>query len=217
MLKTVVFDFDGTLVDTEKEYIENYRKLIRRFDAEIHPEDFPHLIGKGAQEKADYLNETYGYAIDGESLVLEFRTMNAEVIMRMKEDLLYEDVRGCLKAVKDMGFSCAVCSNSRKEKIHHALTVLGIDEYFDEIYSGNTLGMRKPDPALYRYLLKDRKLDPGEIIAVEDSPGGIASSKGAGVWTVGLCRVLDEDTLQADVHIHSLSELPSLLASMNFY
>ena len=116
-----------------------------------------------------------------------------------------------------MGFSCVVCSNSRREKIRHALSILRIDEYFDEVYSGNTLGMRKPDPALYRYLLEDRKIDPDEAVAIEDSPGGIASSKGAGIPTVGLCRVLDEDTLQADVHIHSLRELPDLLASMNFY
>ena len=218
MLKAVFFDFDGTLAKTEEGYLRNYKKLIERTGFTFYKEDEPFLVGKGTILRSEYLNEKYGYGIDGESLRKEFRKMNEEMFTEEAGHFMYEDVIDCLNELKKEGLRLYLCTNTKRDLIEYALEKMGIGSYFEDILSGQDpdVMVRKPDPELYRILLRRSSLEKEEAVVIEDSPGGVEAAKGAGILTVGLTRIIPADVLQADIAISSLKELPDILKGLSF-
>ena len=218
MLKAVFFDFDGTLAKTEEGYLHNYKKLIERIGFTFHKEDEPFLVGKGTILRSEYLNEKYGYDIDGESLRKEFRKMNEEMFINEAGHFMYDDVLTCLEEMKKRGYALYLCTNTKRDLIDYALGKMGIGSYFEGILSGQDpdVMIRKPDPGIYQTLLKRYGYEKEEAVVIEDSPGGVIAARGAGILSIGLTRIIPAEVLQADIAIPSLKELPDVLDKLSF-
>ena len=211
MLKAILFDFDGTLVDTEREYIHNFDILIKDHNVSSKEEDIPYLLGKSALQKAEYMNEKYGAQIDGMMYLETFRQMNRDTIYTKVHKLAYPDAEGALRLAKKRGMDLFICSNTPSDRIRYALELFHWEDFFTDILSGSDLDMRKPSPKIYDYFLKKYGYKKEEVLVVEDSPNGIVSSKNAGIQTAGLCRLCPKEMMDADYFLDTLDDLEPLL------
>ena len=212
MLKAVVFDFDGTIADTERIYIDNFISMIEDYGLSFDDDDRRHMLGCGYSEKAEYVSRKYHVDIRNEEEdTALFRKLNAENIPEDPSGLLFEDVVPTFESCKEKGLQIYLCSNTPSDRIRKIVTEMGIISYIDEIFGKDKFLIRKPSSVAYEYILKTMGLDKDEVIAIEDSKGGVISAKGAGIYTIGLCRTALPKDLNADIHIRDLYELKKIL------
>ena len=211
MIRNVIFDYDGTLVDTESLYSRNYAETMLRYGVVCDLKDRKSFYGYDPFEKAAKIIQRYGVTFDVEEAAREYRKLNAERFPENVKTLLFDDVVSSLEYCQSKGMRLFVCSNTQSDRIKEILEEIGILHYFEGISGRDLSQARKPSPIPYQYLLNEYGLKKEETLAIEDSNGGIISAKAAGIKTVGLCRVLTKDELNADYHIDSLSELNSII------
>lgn len=212
VLKAVIFDFDGTIADTERIYIDNFISMIEDYGLSFDEDDKRHMVGCGYSEKAEYVTKKYHVDIRNEEEdTALFRKLNADNIPKDPSCLLYDDVIPAFQMIRKKGLKIFLCSNTPSDRIEKIVTKMGIISYIDEIFGKDKFLVRKPSSVAYEYILKTKGLNKDEVIAIEDSKGGIKSAKGAGIYAIGLCRVSLPEDLNADIHISDLNELKMIL------
>jgi len=197
--KAVVFDFDGTMVDTESAEVAVSRSLFREHGLEFPDEIWQDQIGKGAhliQETpsamlARLTGKDYG-EIKGERdrryHATVFREPFREGISELLEGLVNRDIRR------------AIASSSSHSWVDRHLTERGIFEHFQVICCSDDVERAKPFPDLYLLACERLEVSPSDAVAIEDSPNGIAAAKEAGLYTVAVPNplTLNMDLSQAD-------------------
>ncbi len=207
----MIFDFDGTIGDTEPFYAKNFDETMREFGMVCDEEDQISFIGFGPYDKVRILEKKYGIKIDADAVTLSFRKKNAERFPKDASCLLFEDVLPCLQACRERGLKLYICSNTDSEKVSRMIAQMGIAGYFDGVSGKDLCKARKPSPVPYLYILEKYGYDKKEVLVVEDSVGGVRSAKDAGLLTVGLERVKGLHLEDVDVHIASLDGLLNVL------
>ena len=196
--KAVIFDFDGTLVDSEPVHIIAWKKAGDIFNV---PKDFDYSVGLGASDKAlsDIIVEKYNV---NEKILDEKNKILSE--MGSAAYKVYDKVFETIKKLYDMSIPMAIASNSSEEYIRKISSHVGIDRYIN-YYSGYSLlnNKIKPKPSadLYISALNLLNIEAQYCIAVEDSMFGIQSSKNAGIFTFGITNTFDEHKLKDSNHI----------------
>ncbi len=209
MIKAVIFDFDGTLGNTEPFYEVNFDDTMKEYGITCDEEDHIAFIGYGPYDKVRIVEEKYGVKIDADEAAASFRKKNVDRFPQDASSFLFDDVRKCLDLCKEKGLACYICSNTDSSKVEKMVKQMGIYGYFDGISGKDLCGARKPSPVPYLYLLEKYGYGKEEVLVIEDSVGGVSSAKAAGLKTLGLERVKGIDLKEADLHISSLDDLGS--------
>ena len=103
---------------------------------------------------------------------------------------------GLLRAGRERGMALALVSNAPKRDAEKSLAALGLADTFDPMIFAEEVGAYKPDPGPYRVALEASGVSPGEALAFEDSPTGVAAASGAGIPVVGLVSTHVPDELR---------------------
>jgi beta-phosphoglucomutase len=217
LLKAVIFDCDGVLVDTEPLHY-------RAFQEVLNP------IGLG-HDYDRYLAHYIGFD-DRDAFLEAFREANrpldsaalAELILAKGKALQriissgLSSFPGVVELVRELianHVPLAVASGALRHEIDAFVIALGLDGSFPVIVAADNVTRSKPDPETYLMALKKLSerigsgdLDPRSCIAIEDTPAGIYSAKGAGLVVVGVTNSFPKERLaEADHVVESLSEL----------
>ena len=181
MIRGVIFDMDGVLVDTESFYHAQRLEFLRRMD--YTPGDTIHRVGS---------NEPKIWA----ALVPESEQLRQELLMGYHgfrrlhptpyASLLNPGALELLAELKRRGIKTGIASSSVWESVDRMLETTGASDYIDHAVSGEDCSAYKPDPEVYQKALTALGLEPEEAIAVEDSPTGIAAAKNAGLRVYAL-------------------------------
>ena len=135
-----------------------------------------------------------------------------------------EDSGPTLQALKNRGYPLGVISNAADDDdVQTLVDKAGICAYFDKVLSSAALGIRKPDPRVFRPLLEHWGLAPGQVAMVGDTLGAdILGARNAGLFSIWVKRRADTpanrahaDTIHPDAAIDHLRELPGLLDQLN--
>jgi len=186
MIKAVVFDLDGVLVDATQWHFEALNDALKLFGFEVGLEE--HLTtynGLPTAEKLKLMSEKKG--LPGGL---------HEIIKIMKRKLTDERVRQLCKPshekqimltnLKNKGYKLACCSNAQKYSVLNMLQFSGIDSFFDLVL-GNDEGFKpKPAPDIYLAACKKLKVNPAETIVVEDASHGIEAAKRSGAKVIAV-------------------------------
>lgn len=186
MIKAIIFDLDGVLVDATQWHYEALNDALKLFGYEIPVEE--HLT-------------TYNGLPTNEKLKIMSERKNLpqglhEIIKIMKRKFTDERVINLCKPshekqimlvnLKNKGYKLACCSNAQKYSVLNMLKCAQIDNYFDYII-GNDEGFKpKPSPDIYLAALKTIKVKPAEAVIVEDAVHGIEAAKSSGAKVIAV-------------------------------
>ena len=210
-LKAIVFDFDGTIADTEGFYADNFFEVMAGYGIHCDAEDRVKTLGYGPDEKVAMMKKKYQVKLDSPAIAAAFRKMNADRFPEDGSHLIFNDVEDALDYCKKQGYALYICSNTDSTKVKKITRQMGIIQYFDDIVGKDISGARKPSSDPYRFMLKQYGYQKEEMAAIEDSRTGVASARRAGIPVIGLCRMEGLDLGETDVLIRSLAEIKNII------
>ncbi|MDO4501146.1 MAG: HAD family phosphatase [Erysipelotrichaceae bacterium] len=180
MIKAVLFDLDGTLVDSEKYYKIAWDKTIEYF-GHILSEEETLLIPSSCR---DYKIEFFKKMFNGKYTVDEIIDKRIKIYDEMMIGKTLEATKGAkesLAYLKEKGIEVAVVTASKVSAAKRKLSEAGLDDEFEHIISASEMvKLGKPWPDCYLYACKQLNLDPSECAVVEDSYNGVKSAYDAG-------------------------------------
>ena len=182
MIKNIIFDFDGVLVDSEILVAKAMRKYLAEKNIMFEEKEFSKFAGKKTFQVISELSLLFNIP-DKNSFFNDIMSL---------ADALYsnelEVVFGVNHFLKNTNHNRFIGSNSNKERIVRGLKKVGIDNYFNEdsISSFDAVGKPKPEPDVYQRLIDIATLDNNETIIIEDSAIGIQAGVATGVKVIGL-------------------------------
>ena len=208
MIKALVFDFDGLILETEQPLYQSWQEIYWANGLDLPFEKWALNIGT-AEEPFDPLDEL-------ESLPSWSLEKNQEIARRLEREM--ELIRsqpprpGVVEYLKDarrLGLKVGLASSSSCKWVTGHLERLGLRQYFDCVQARDDVELTKPDPELYLSAVEILGARPKEAIAFEDSPNGILAAKRAGLHCVAVPSLLTRklDTSLADVQLSSLAEM----------
>lgn len=230
MLKALIFDCDGVLVDTEK---DGHRVAFNRafkaqgFNYEWSVEKYHELlqIAGGKERMKHFFNET-GWpkgVQDKDKFLKKMHKLKTDLFMEIIESgelLLRPGIARLVDEAIQEGIILAVCSTSNERAVTLIVEkLLGLErrKHFSVILAGDVVSKKKPDPEIYNLVLKTLNLKAKECVVVEDSCNGLLAAKAANmpcvVTTNGYTE--SEDTSEGDLVVPELGESPNIKVDIN--
>ena len=182
MIKNIIFDFDGVLVDSEILVAKAFAKYMQNFGIDIDEKEFASFAGKKTVQVIDILSKKYSIK-DQEKFFRDIMEIASNIY---KKELT--TVKGAYDFVSNLKFNMFIGSNSMKERIIDGLQRVKLDKYFkpEQVYSFDLVDNPKPDPDVYLKALEDNNLIKNETIIIEDSAVGVMAGVAANVKVIGL-------------------------------
>lgn len=174
MYKAVVFDFDGTIIDTEKHLYEIINKHLNHHQVEpVTLEFYRSHIGGHAQGLHDYLENQIGQ--DNKQKIYDEHNQTSHELE------IIETVSKLMAYLKQRHIPMAIATSSYKKDIMPTVQKLGLDEYINVIVGREDVEAVKPDPELYLTAVQQLNYSPAHCLAIEDSANGATGATNAGL------------------------------------
>lgn len=218
MIHAIIFDFDGLIIETEGPTYQSWQEVYQIYGYALPFSTWSSMVGTTQSdfdprlELQTLVKEDIDWGkIEIKRQAIETALIEAQPVLPGVEDYLREAQR--------LGLKMGIASNSPSPWVTKYLTQHGLQNCFDTISTSDHVQRLKPDPALYLAALHGLQVKAEEAFALEDSPLGIRSAKGAGLYCVAVpneltCKL---DLNQADFQLGSLADMPleELLQEVN--
>ena len=186
-IKAVIFDLDGTLVDSMWMWHAIDVEFLREYGYEC-PEDLHKVIeGMSFSETAVYFKERFCLPLSLEEIKAIWTRMSIDKYRC--EVPLKPGVREFLALIKEKDIKCGIATSNGRELVDTVLRSLGIEEYFQAVTTACEVKAGKPEPDIYLYVAGQLGVEPKDCLVFEDIPAGILAGKRAGMK---VCAVEDE-------------------------
>ena len=190
--KAVIFDLDGTVIDTEKLLVKYWCMAANEFGFPMEREHALQLRSLARKYAEPLLKEWFGENCD--YMTVRNRRMELMTAHIIENGL---DVKAGIKELLvwlgENGYKRAVATATDLTRAGKYLTDVGLYDYFDCIISAHQVENGKPKPDVYIYAVNQLGLTPDECIAVEDSPNGVISASDAGCKTIMVPDLTEPD------------------------
>lgn len=213
-IKAVLFDLDGTLIDSAPDLHEAANKLLKEESRHtITLEQTTSMIGDGVAKIVERAFAATGYAIkDGELDQFVKRYLAFYEPHSAKLTLPFPGGVECLKRLNHEGYKLAVCTNKPSIATQGILKKLGLSESFSAVIGGDTLpGIRKPDPRHLLAALDVMNISPKNAVMIGDHANDVNAARAAGLPVI-ICRFGytngPAENLNGDIVIGHFDELP---------
>lgn len=209
VIKALVFDFDGLILDTEGPVFQSWQELFQNYDYDMTLDDWQICIG--SQEGTDTFFSSLGDKLDGSF------DMKVEAPKRLEREMeliaaqpILPGVLDYIQGAKEIGLKLGIASSSPCKWVLGHLEDRGLREYFECVLAADDVGITKPDPSLYTTTLDCLNVSAHQAIAFEDSPNGVLAAKRAGLFCVAVPNLLTRQLQieEADLQLNSLEAMP---------
>lgn len=191
MVKAILFDMDGVLIDAKDWHYEALNKALGLFGIEISRYDHLHTFdGLPTNVKLKMLSKQYYLPEQLHDFVNQMKQQyTAQMIHEKCHPMFHHEY--ALSKLHNEGYKIAVCSNSIRSTISLMMEKAMLTNYLDLIVSNEDVKKAKPDPEMYQTAIEKFGLKPDECIVVEDNPNGIAAGKASGASVLEVSTVYD--------------------------
>ncbi len=209
MIRALIFDFDGLILDTEGPIYRAWVEIYQELGADLPLSAWEAWVGGSPQgfDPCGYLESQLGWAVDRETLTERASDREEELILL---ESALPGVEEYIADARGLGLKLGVASSSDCPWVYRHLERLGLKGHFDSIKCAEDVKNVKPSPDLYLAVLDELSVDPEEAIALEDSPNGITAAQAASLFCVVVPNPLTSQmpTDHADLRLGSLADLP---------
>ncbi len=210
MIKAVIFDLDGTILDTEKYYRICWPEACAHFGFHVTEEMYLQMRSLGRPFAYDRFREWFGDGFDYDK-VRQYRKQLYSELVKKEGIHPKKGALNALKMLKEKNILRAIATATDMERTTSYLTTVGLKDEFDKICSAADCKYGKPAPDVYLNALKELGLPADECIAVEDAPNGIISAYDAGLRVVFVPDQTAEEPSVSDRIFATISSLDELI------
>jgi HAD superfamily hydrolase (TIGR01509 family) len=184
MLRAVLFDLDGTLVDSERQNADAVARALAGRGRQLSDEERLFVIGHGWREIYRHLCENGGIELSFEALMAETARERERLVAEEGLDVL----PGAVETVRRFAarVPCAVVSGSSRDEVEMCLRALGVRELFPWFIAAEDTAHGKPAPDGYLAAVERLRVEPRSCLALEDSAAGVRAARAAGVRCVAV-------------------------------
>ncbi|MDP4179585.1 MAG: HAD family phosphatase [Bacillota bacterium] len=208
MLKAVIFDMDGVIVDSEPIHFEVDKRVMKKCGFIASDDILNPYVGVSNPEMWKDLKEKYNLILSVEELLKLQSELKIEVLNETK----IEAIDGIIELLSDLRRNkiiLAVASSSPRLFIETILETIKIREYFNAILSGEEVQRGKPYPDIFLKTAEMLKVNPHECIVIEDSTNGVKAALSAGMKCIGYANLNSgsQDLSRASTIVDSICEI----------
>lgn len=186
MIKGIIFDMDGVLVDSEPIYHEFEYNFFRNLGADITPDYLFRFVGSSMSDTINSICDEFNITVIPRESILSTFSQGVLLIYSQNPKLkLCPGIIDWLEYIKSSGYPAVVASSTYEEKIKVCFERFNLSKYFNAIISGDQVTKSKPDPEIFIKACRSLGFRPEECIVIEDSERGIVAAKSAGCKCIG--------------------------------
>ncbi|MBZ9687506.1 HAD family phosphatase [Clostridium estertheticum] len=210
MLKAVIFDMDGVIIDSEPTHMKLENETYKKLGIEVTEDEHHSFVGATSHYMWDALKNKYKLNQPLDELIEYDRSQYFEYLNSDEcEITLIEGVKELIQDLHENGVNLAIASSSPLNVIEAIAKKFQIEEYFEVFVTGDYVKKSKPEPDIF--LLASEKLgeSPENCVVIEDSHNGVRAAKKAGMKCVGINSdpAGSQDISMADLEINSFKEV----------
>lgn len=215
MIKAIVFDLDGVLVQTEKLKSLAYAKAVQRIRGLAKPdfrasETYRKVVGAPRETTSTYVMKTLGLENDLRQLMTKYGVSRpVDALTAVRYEIYYEMVGNpqvirdnqwpytvdVLRVAKKNFCKTALATLSKREDVKHVINALAIKELLDVIVTAEDVTKGKPDPEIYFLVSQKLALSPQECLVLEDTVNGVKSALTAGMNVIAIATPFTKASL----------------------
>lgn len=216
-IKAIIFDIDGTVIDTEKDghrvaFNDTFREF--GFDFAWDVDKYHELLQiAGGKERIRRYFQQEGLFQDQDldELVEKLHRRKTEIFIALIENRrlpLRAGIKRLMSDAMKAGLMLGVCTTANERSVNAIIRVMLPEIHFEFVLAGNTVRRKKPDPEIYLLALEKTGLHAGSCVVIEDSANGVQAAKAAGMFVVATTNLYTEreDLDAADIIVTSLGE-----------
>lgn len=205
-ISAVIFDLNGTVLEDEDEYGKAFNKVLKSLGLDLKT-DIPHEKGIGVKENWLKFIEKYKIQTDRTPEML-VRETQENYLNEIDTVSVREDFADFVEKLRDGGIQIALATSNTWEQTDKILDIVGLQEVFDIVTTGDEVVFNKPDPDIFTVTADKLGADREECLVIEDSPAGIGAARRAGMKVVGIASEGNfEELSKADLIVEGFSEI----------
>ncbi|MGE0528721.1 MAG: HAD family hydrolase [Bdellovibrionales bacterium] len=195
MIKAVIFDLDGVLVDARDWHYQSLNRALALFGLEIPRDD--HLVtydGLPTRKKLEMLSIERGLPTDLHAFINKMKQVyTMELIYTQCRPVFH--CQYALNRLRKRGLRMAVCSNSIRETMDLMLTKSALMPFFEFTLSNQDVKLPKPDPEIYREAIRRLSVPAENVLILEDNQNGVEAAKAAGAHLLHVRSISDVNAI----------------------
>ncbi|MGH4117231.1 HAD family hydrolase [Clostridium sp.] len=210
MLKAVIFDMDGVIIDSEPIHMKLENETYKKLGIDVTGNEHLSFVGSTSHYMWKTLRNKYKLSQTLEELIeydrnIYFKYLNSDEC----EIILIEGVKELIEDLHENGVKLAIASSSPLNVIEAIVKKFQIEEYFEVFVTGDYVKKSKPEPDIFIFAAEKLRVSPENCVVIEDSHNGVLAAKKAGMKCVGINSDVEgrQDISMADLVINSFKEL----------
>lgn len=183
MIKAIIFDMDGLMIDSERVTFEGYQEMLKKMNLTMSEDFYITLLGKPIKGIYQRFYDVYGQDFPIESVIKDVHQYMAERFE--KEGVpLKKGLISLLEYLKAHHYKTIVATSSNRDRVDNILQSADIEKYFDDSICGDEVTKGKPNPEVFLKSCQKLGVNVDEAIVLEDSEAGIQASHAANIKVI---------------------------------
>lgn len=212
MIRTVIFDMDGVIIDTEPIHHHAFFTQFAELGIAVSDELYASFLGSSTRNVFQRLKQEFALPQEVPALLQRKRELFNQAFDTDASLDLLPGVRTLIEDLQAHGVQMVLASSASKATIARVFNRFGLAPYFSHTVSGEDFAQSKPNPAIFLHAAELAQTPVSECIVIEDSANGVAAAKAAGIYCIGYAspHSVGQDLRLADRVIQDFAELSAV-------